>query len=122
MTDMVNIKRGDIFYADLRPVVGCEQGGIRPVLILQNNMGNKYSPTTIVATLTSKTCKKELPTHIVLHKKDADGLPKDSIILCEQVRTIDKRRIKDKLGSVNKESLDYIMDEVKNAFNISLGF
>lgn len=121
MTD-IGIKRGDIFYADLRPVVGSEQGGIRPVLIIQNNMGNKHSPTTIVAMLTSKIGKKELPTHIILHKEDADGLPKDSVILCEQIRTIDKRRIKDKIGSVNKDSLDTIMGEVKNAFDVSLGF
>ena len=122
MTGMSNIKRGDIFYADLRPVVGCEQGGIRPVLILQNNMGNKYSPTTIVAMLTSKINKKELPTHIALHREDANGLPKDSIILCEQISTIDKKRIKDKIGSLNEDSLDSIMSEVKNAFSISLGF
>lgn len=121
MTD-IGIKRGDIFYADLRPVVGSEQGGIRPVLILQNNMGNKHSPTTIVAMLTSKISKKELPTHITLHKEDAKGLPKDSVILCEQIRTIDKRRIKEKVGSVNDDSLELIMGEVKNAFNISLGF
>lgn len=121
MTDI--IRRGDIFYADLRPVVGSEQGGIRPVLVLQNDTGNKTSPTTIVVTMTSKVNKKSnQPTHVMLHKDDTYGLPKDSIIQCESVRTIDKKRIKKKIGYVNEESVDSVMHNVKEAFRISLAF
>lgn len=120
---MSDIKRGDIYYADLRPVVGSEQGGIRPVLILQNNIGNKYSPTTIVATMTSRVDKKTgLPTHIILHKEDAPGLPKDSVIQCESMRTIDKKRIKDKIASLREDSLESVMQDIKTAFCISLDF
>lgn len=121
MTDM--IKRGDIFYADLRPVVGSEQGGIRPVLVLQNDIGNRKSPTTIVVTMTSKVDKKNnQPTHVMLYKDDTYGLPKDSIIQCESVRTIDKKRFKKKIGCVNEDSVDSVMHNVKEAFRISLAF
>lgn len=120
---MTDIKRGDIYYADLRPAVGSEQGGIRPVLILQNDKGNRYSPTTIVVALTSKTDKKgSLPTHISLSREKTVGLPLDSMVLCEQLRTIDKKRIKEKIGKVNDESLHCVMREIKEACNISLGF
>lgn len=121
MTDI--IKRGDIFYADLRPVVGSEQGGIRPVLILQNDIGNRKSPTTIVVTMTSRVNKKSnMPTHVILHKDDTYGLPKDSVIQCESFRTIDKKRIKEKIGCVNEESLESVMRNVKEACCISLAF
>lgn len=113
----MKIRRGDIYYADLRPTVGCEQGGIRPVLIVQNDIGNQHSPTTIVITLTSRV-KKELPTHVPLHKEQCDGLSADSIILCEQIRTIDKKRIKDKVGRINEESLDEVMRAVKVSINM----
>ena len=120
---MTDIKRGDIYYADLSPAVGSEQGGIRPVLILQNDKGNKYSPTTIVVAMTSKTSKKgSLPTHISLNKERTTGLPLDSMVLCEQLRTIDKKRIKNKIGKVNDDSLNYVMKEIKEACDISLGF
>lgn len=112
----MRIRRGDIVYADLRPTVGCEQGGIRPVLIIQNNLGNIHSPTTIVIALTSRQ-KGELPTHVPLHKEQCNGLSDDSIILCEQIRTIDKARIKGKIGYVDEEYLDDIM----KAISVSLG-
>lgn len=120
---MTDIKRGDIFYADLRPVVGSEQGGIRPVIILQNDTGNKYSPTTIVASLTSNVNKKaNVPTHIVLYRDHANGLRADSVVLCEQIRTIDKKRIKEKIGRINDSDLDVTMDKIKTACKLSLGF
>lgn len=114
----MKIRRGDIFYADLRPVVGSEQGGIRPVLIVQNDIGNKHSPTTIVILLTTKDKKASLPTHVSLHKEQCEGLLQDSVILCEQMRTIDKRRIKDKVGRINEESLDEVMRAVKVSINM----
>ena len=108
------IKRGDIFYADLNPVVGSEQGGVRPVLIVQNNVGNKYSPTLVV--LPISTAKKHyLPTHI--HIRDSKTLPKDSVILAEQIRTIDRYRLREYVGSIDKE----IMDEINIAMKISIG-
>ena len=109
------IKRGDIFYADLRPVVGSEQGGIRPVLIIQNNVGNRHSPTVICAAITSKMNKAKLPTHIDI---DAGvyGSEKDSVILLEQLRTIDKRRLKDKVCHLD----DVMLDKVNHALEISL--
>lgn len=113
-----NIKRGEIYYADLRPVVGSEQGGIRPVLIVQNNMGNKHSPTTIVIALSTKEKKVTLPTHVPLHKEQCDGLPYDSMILCEQIRTIDKGRIKEKIGCVNDDYLDSVMKAIKVSISI----
>lgn len=111
----VVIKRGDIFYADLRPVVGSEQGGIRPVLIIQNNVGNRHSPTVICAAITSKMNKAKLPTHIEI---DAGiyGIEKDSVILLEQLRTIDKRRLKDKVCHLD----DVMLDKVNHALEISL--
>ncbi len=110
------IRRGDIFYADLSPVIGSEQGGIRPVLIVQNNVGNRYSPTVIAAAITSKGTKAKLPTHIKLYA-DSSGLSKDSVVLLEQIRTIDKTRLKEKMGSLNS----YDMYKVDEALSISFG-
>lgn len=112
----MNIKRGDIFYADLSPVVGSEQGGVRPVLIVQNDIGNKYSPTVIAAAITSQKTKSSLPTHIELNCVTT-GLQKDSIVLLEQVRTIDKHRLKEKMGSLDNTS----MTKVNEAIGISFG-
>ncbi len=111
----VVIKRGDIFYADLRPVVGSEQGGIRPVLIIQNDVGNRHSPTVICAAITSKMNKAKLPTHIEIDAS-AYGIEKDSVILLEQLRTIDKRRLKDKVCHLDSAMLD----KVNHALEISL--
>ena len=110
-----SIKRGDIFYADLSPVIGSEQGGLRPVLIIQNDVGNKYSPTVIAAAITSKTGKAKLPTHIDIYA-EATGLIKDSVILLEQIRTLDKRRLKEKTGHLTPAK----MSEVDNAIAVSL--
>ncbi|MCT4604751.1 MAG: type II toxin-antitoxin system PemK/MazF family toxin [Marinisporobacter sp.] len=110
------VKRGDIFYADLSPVVGSEQGGIRPVLVVQNNIGNKYSPTVIVAAITSQINKAKLPTHIEISASEY-GLTKDSVVLLEQVRTIDKKRLREKIG----HSDDEMMDKVDEALLISFG-
>ncbi len=110
-----NIRRCDIFYADLSPVVGSEQGGIRPVLIVQNNIGNKYSPTVIAAAITSQTSKARLPTHIEVLA--SSGLAKDSVILLEQIRTLDKRRLKDKMGHLDEKT----MSKVNEAINVSFG-
>ena len=109
------IKRGDIFYADLRPVIGSEQGGIRPVLIIQNDTGNRHSPTVIVAAITSKMSKAKLPTHIRIDKNKCDII-KDSVILLEQLRTIDKQRLKDKVCHLD----DAMLDKVNHALEISL--
>ncbi len=113
--EKVIIRRGDIFYADLRPVVGSEQGGIRPVLIIQNDMGNKHSPTVICAAITSKMNKAKLPTHVELDAKKYD-MVKDSVILLEQLRTIDKKRLKDKVCHLDED----ILIKVNVALNISL--
>ncbi len=113
---MDSFKRGELYFADLSPVVGSEQGGIRPVLIIQNDVGNKYSPTVIVAAVTSQINKAKLPTHIELSSAKY-GLPKDSVILLEQVRTLDKRRLKEKIGIVDTEK----MRKVENALLVSLG-
>lgn len=110
------IRRGDIFYADLSPVVGSEQGGTRPVLIVQNDIGNKYSPTVIVSAITSQINKAKLPTHIELNAKGY-GIPKDSVILLEQVRTIDKKRLREKVGHLDDE----LMEKVNEAIAVSLG-
>ena len=110
-------KRGELYYADLSPVIGSEQGGVRPVLIIQNNVGNKYSPTIIVAAITSQINKAKIPTHVELTSKEY-GLPKDSVILLEQLRTLDKRRLREKIGYVDTLK----MRPVDNAFLISLGF
>jgi len=112
----MTVKRGDIFYADLSPVVGSEQGGVRPVLIVQNNIGNKFSPTVIAAAITSQSLKTNLPTHIKVNA-DGCGLSKDSIVLLEQVRTLDKRRLKEKMGNLERDD----MDRVNQALSVSLG-
>lgn len=110
------MKRGDIYYADLSPVVGSEQGGVRPVLIVQNDIGNRYSPTVIAAAITSQTDKNKLPTHIELGCKRC-GLSRDSIVLLEQIRTIDKRRLREKMGSLDAGA----MSQVNKALSISFG-
>jgi mRNA interferase MazF len=110
------VHRGDIYYADLSPVVGSEQGGVRPVLIVQNDVGNKYSPTVIAAAITSQTGKTRLPTHIRLNA-DRCGLAKDSVVLLEQIRTLDKKRLKEKMGSLDEKS----MDQINQALSISFG-
>ncbi|MBE6733181.1 MAG: type II toxin-antitoxin system PemK/MazF family toxin [Ruminococcaceae bacterium] len=112
----MNIKRGEIYYADLSPVIGSEQGGVRPVLIVQNDVGNKYSPTVIAAAITSQHDKTNLPTHIKVQAEGC-GLQKDSIVLLEQVRTIDKRRLKEKMGTLDIGS----MDMVDKALSVSFG-
>ena len=112
----MSVKRGDIYYADLSPVVGSEQGGLRPVLIIQNDVGNKYSPTVIAAAITSRRGKTRLPTHIDIYA-DQVGLAKDSVILLEQVRTLDKRRLKEKMGHLDEG----LMTEVNNAIAVSFG-
>ena len=112
----VQIRRGDIYYADLSPVVGSEQGGLRPVLIIQNDVGNRYSPTVIAAAITSQLTKAKLPTHIDVYA-DRFGLAKDSVILLEQIRTIDKRRLKEKMGHLD----DSIMQRVNEAISVSIG-
>lgn len=109
------IRRGDIYYADLRPVVGSEQGGIRPVLIIQNDVGNKHSPTVICAAITSRMNKAKLPTHVELDTKKCDMI-KDSVILLEQLRTIDKQRLKEKICHIDQE----LLDEVDCALKVSL--
>ena len=111
------IKRGDMFYADLSPVIGSEQGGIRPVLVIQNNIGNKYSPTVIVSAITSQLSKNKLPTHIELDSEEF-GLKSDSIILSEQIRTIDKSRLKEKIGHINDAK---VMSQIDNALGVSFG-
>lgn len=110
------VKRGEIYYADLSPVVGSEQGGIRPVLIVQNDVGNKHSPTVIAAAITSQRDKSRLPTHIQINAQGC-GLAKNSIVLLEQVRTIDKKRLKEKMGMLDSKS----MNNVNTALSISFG-
>ena len=110
------VKRGDLFYADLSPVVGSEQGGVRPVLVIQNDVGNKYSPTVITAAVTSKINKAKLPTHIELDAKNF-GLARDSVVMTEQVRTIDKQRLKERIGHLD----DTAMSAVENALMVSFG-
>ncbi|WP_406543343.1 type II toxin-antitoxin system PemK/MazF family toxin [Clostridium ljungdahlii] len=110
------VKRGDIFYADLSPVVGSEQGGVRPVIILQNDVGNKYSPTVIVVAITSQINKAKLPTHVEI-SSEAYGLNKDSVVLLEQIRTLDKRRLKEKIGHMT----DVDMKKVDGALLVSVG-
>ena len=111
-----SVKRGDIFYADLSPVVGSEQGGVRPVLIVQNDTGNRHSPTVIAAAITSQTGKARLPTHIELSAKTY-GLPKDSVVLLEQIRTLDKRRLREHMGRLDETQ----MQRVDNAIAVSFG-
>lgn len=112
----MNIRRGDIYYADLSPVVGSEQGGLRPVLIVQNDIGNKYSPTVIAAAITSKTSKAKLPTHIDIFGHSV-GLSHNSVILLEQIRTIDKVRLRERMGHLD----DSIMTRVDTALSVSFG-
>ena len=112
-----DIKRGELYYADLSPVVGSEQGGVRPVLIVQNDIGNKYSPTVIICAVTSKLTKAKLPTHVELKEGEA-GLMKDSVALLEQVRTIDKRRLQGRIGALDEE----VMKSIDKALLISFGF
>lgn len=114
---MEMIKRGEIYFADLSPVIGSEQGGVRPVLVVQNNVGNKYSPTIIAAAITSQLEKAKLPTHIQL-PAEKFGLPKDSVVLLEQIRTLDKKRLKEKIGELPIS----MMTKVNEALLISLGF
>lgn len=112
----LEVKRGDIFYADLSPVIGSEQGGVRPVLIVQNDIGNKYSPTVIVAAITSQINKAKLPTHMEI-KAYEYGLNRDSVVLLEQIRTIDKKRLREKIGHFD----DIMMEKVNQGLMISLG-
>lgn len=116
----MDIKRGDIYYADLSPVVGSEQDGIRPVLIVQNDIGNKYSPTIIALPITSKI-KINLPTHILI-KGQKYGLEKDSVILAEQIRTLDKIRLKNKIGKLDKKSMEKVKEALKINFNLRIDF
>ena len=112
-----SVKRGDIYYADLSPVVGSEQGGIRPVLIIQNDTGNRYSPTVIAAAITSQTGKARLPTQIARPVNESCGLNRDSIILLEQVRTLDKKRLRERMGHVEEQ----VMEKVDTAIAVSFG-
>lgn len=114
--DVVTVHRGDIYYADLSPVVGSEQGGVRPVLIVQNDVGNKFSPTVIAAAITSQTGKTRLPTHIMLNA-DKCGLSRDSVVLLEQIRTLDKRRLKEWMGALDTGA----MERVNHAIQVSFG-
>ena len=111
------VKRGDMFYADLSPVIGSEQGGVRPVLIIQNDVGNKHSPTVIAAAITLQTGKTKLPTHIEIEPEQS-GLKAESVVLTEQIRTIDKSRLKEKIGHLDDEN---IMNQINNALGVSFG-
>ena len=115
-----NVKRGDIFYADLSPVVGSEQGGTRPVLIVQNDTGNKHSPTVIAAAITSQTGKAKLPTHISLTGREV-GLTKDSVVLLEQIRTIDKRRLREHMGHLDEQQMAQVDDAIAVSFGLPGG-
>lgn len=117
IASMEMVKRGELYYADLSPVIGSEQGGVRPVLIVQNNVGNKYSPTIIAAAVTSQLEKAKLPTHIAL-EGGKYGLPKNSVVLLEQIRTLDKKRLKEKIGELPLG----MMSKVNEALLVSLGF
>lgn len=115
MKKSITVYRGEIYYAELAPVVGSEQGGLRPVVIVQNDMGNRHSPTTIVVPLTSRLLKKPLPTHEMLNRDC--GLSVESVALCEQIRTIDKSRLRDRVGRAD----DAVMNKINAALKISLG-
>ncbi|MBM6918490.1 type II toxin-antitoxin system PemK/MazF family toxin [Intestinimonas butyriciproducens] len=115
-----NVRRGDIYYADLSPVVGSEQGGMRPVLIVQNNVGNRYSPTVIAAAITSQLNKAKLPTHIEIEARTY-GLSKDSVILLEQVRTLDKRRLREKMGRLDEQVMGQVDDAIAVSFGLRSG-
>lgn len=111
------IKRGDIYYADLRPVVGSEQGGVRPVLIIQNDAGNRHSPTVICAAITSRMNKAKLPTHVELSAAECD-ISKDSVILLEQIRTIDKRRLREHMGRLDETQMNQVDDAIAVSFGL----
>ena len=113
----MEVHRGEVFYADLSPVVGSEQGGVRPVLIVQNEIGNRHSPTVIAAAITSQTGKAKLPTHIDLPVEESCGLSRDSVVLLEQVRTLDKKRLREKMGHVEEN----VMEKVDLAIAVSFG-
>ena len=115
----LTIRRGDIFYADLSPVVGSEQGGLRPVLIVQNDTGNKFSPTVIAAAITSQTSKAKLPTHIEVYA-DQYGLSKDSVVLLEQIRTIDKQRLKERMGHLDDSSMRHVDEALTISFGLGV--
>jgi len=128
MHNSQNVRRGDIYYADLSPVVGSEQGGLRPVLIIQNDVGNRYSPTVIAAAITSRMGKTRLPTHIDVrgevcpgsdHAHSECGLARDSVILLEQIRTLDKRRLREKLGHLDDETMRLVNDALGISFGIA---
>ncbi|MEW6308043.1 MAG: type II toxin-antitoxin system PemK/MazF family toxin [Bacillota bacterium] len=112
----MNLRRGDIYYADLSPVIGSEQGGIRPVIVIQNDVGNKYSPTTIVAAITSQIDKARLPTHVELSGEES-GLGRNSVILAEQIRTIDRRRLRERVAHLDPG----LLDRVNDALSVSIG-
>ena len=112
----MSVRRGEIYYADLSPVVGSEQGGVRPVLIVQNDVGNKYSPTVIAAAITSQKEKSKLPTHIEINAQNC-GLAKNSVVLLEQIRTIDRKRLKERMGMLDEDA----MYQVNSALSISFG-
>ena len=112
------IKRGELYYADLSPVIGSEQGGVRPVLVVQNDVGNRYSPTVIAAAVTSKINKARLPTHIEL-SASLYGLAKDSVVLLEQIRTIDKKRLKEKMGHLDDDTMNHVNDAIEVSFGLS---
>ena len=116
----MTVHRGDIYYADLSPVVGSEQGGIRPVLIVQNDVGNRFSPTVIAAAITSRLSKTHLPTHIDIYAEKA-GLSKDSVILLEQVRTLDKRRLKEKMGHLDDDVMQVVNSAIAVSFGLDMG-
>ena len=119
----MTVRRGDIYYADLSPVVGSEQGGMRPVLIVQNDIGNRYSPTVIAAAITSRMGKTKLPTHIDVSrgciKENGSGLPRDSVILLEQIRTLDKRRLTEKMGHLDPEMMRLVDDAITVSFGLA---
>ena len=114
-----SVKRGDIYYADLSPVVGSEQGGVRPVLIIQNDTGNRYSPTVIAAAITSQTGKARLPTHIDLPVDETCGLSRDSVILLEQIRTLDKKRLREHMGHLDDQHMHLVNDAIAVSFGLS---
>ncbi|WP_425539698.1 type II toxin-antitoxin system PemK/MazF family toxin [Microaceticoccus formicicus] len=113
----MKVKRGDLFYADLSPVIGSEQGGVRPVLIVQNDVGNKYSPTVIIAAITSQVNKAKLPTHVDI-TSSSYGLPKNSVVLLEQIRTIDKKRLREKIGRFDADVMRRVEDALKVSFEL----
>lgn len=117
MTGNNPVRRGDIYYADLSPVVGSEQGGMRPVLIIQNDVGNRYSPTVIAAAITSRTDKAKLPTHIEVGPDS--GLARSSVILCEQIRTLDKKRLKDRMGHLGEDTMTLVNEAISVSFGLT---